>query len=200
MPEARVGRLLTASLHQALTEELPQRLDFYEHWLGSEAVRGGPLALAPLTAVIGFLRTEGDGYGRVMSRAGRLAAEWTAANWSPLRRRTLLWLPAPLRARLGLRLTAGLVRSMSSATRTSSRIRKRQARLRVTDSIFCEVRERQPAPLCVFYAAAAAEVLRQLGLAAHAHVDRCRAVDRSSCVIVLDFSGAAARPDPAIAA
>ena len=65
-----MGRLVPACLHQAIQETLPRRLDFYEHWLHSQALHDGSIGLAPMTAVLGFLRTEGEGYDQVVRRAG----------------------------------------------------------------------------------------------------------------------------------
>ena len=73
------------------------RAEFYDHWLGSDAWRTGEVDLAALTAVLGFLRTEGEAYDRVVSRGGRLAAEWTVASMSRGRRRLVSWLPSWLR-------------------------------------------------------------------------------------------------------
>ena len=33
MSESRIGRVLVASLHQAIADLLPTRLEFYENWL-----------------------------------------------------------------------------------------------------------------------------------------------------------------------
>ena len=85
MTEARVGRLLAACLHQAILDDLPQRIEFYEHWLHSEGLRDGNIGLSPMIAVLGFLRTEGDAYDLVASRAGQLAAEWTVTSLSGFR-------------------------------------------------------------------------------------------------------------------
>src|SRR5439155_25272548 len=51
MTDARIRRVLAASLHQAIGDVLPQRLDFYEVWLKSEGLRDGSIGLAPMTAV-----------------------------------------------------------------------------------------------------------------------------------------------------
>ena len=59
MSEARIGRVLVASLHQAIADLLPTRLEFYENWLNVAGLREGTIGLAPLTAVLSFLRTEG---------------------------------------------------------------------------------------------------------------------------------------------
>ena len=57
--DVRVGRVLVAALQQAIAEELPTRAEFYDHWLGPDGRRDGTLGQAPMTAVLGFLRTEG---------------------------------------------------------------------------------------------------------------------------------------------
>jgi hypothetical protein len=201
MTEARIGRLLAATLHQAIGDVLPQRLEFYEVWLKSEGLRDGSIGLAPMSAVLGFLRTE-EAYARIVSEAGRLAAEWTIASMSPLQRRAIALLPRWLRARAALRVAAGIARHVSSASRVSARLRRRAARLDVQASLFCAVRDVQKVPLCGFYAAAAAETLGAFGLPAHARVEQCRAVDHhcATCAIALDFSGADAVPDSALAA
>jgi hypothetical protein len=201
MTEARVGRLLAASLHQAISDVLPLRLEFYEVWLKSEGLRDGSIGLAPITAVLGFLRTE-DAYARVVERAGRLAAEWSIASMSPFERRAIGWLPRSLRARAALRVAAGVMRHVFSATRASSRIRRGAARLDVTASLFCSVRDVQTAPLCGFYAAVAAASLATFGIPARAQVEQCRAVNHQhrTCAIALEFLGADAAVDPALAA
>ena len=126
MTEARVGRLVPACLHQAIQETLPRRLDFYEHWLHSQALHDGSIGLAPMTAVLGFLRTEGEGYDQVVRRAGALAAEWTVASMSPFRRRLLAALPSPMRVRAAMRVAADIVREVSS----DSHARRHVARAR----------------------------------------------------------------------
>jgi len=70
MREAGVGRVLVASLHQAIADILPTRLSFYENWLNAEGLREGTIGLAPLYAVLSFLRQEGDAYGLITTRAG----------------------------------------------------------------------------------------------------------------------------------
>jgi len=200
MTEARIGRLLAASLHQAIGDVLPQRLEFYEHWLNSEDLRGGHVGLAAMTAVVGFLRTEGESYNRVVARAGQLAAEWTLASMPGMRRRAVMWLPRPLRVRAAVRMAAEVMASIYSTTRTSSRVRRNQARVEVKSSIFCTVRSASPAPLCGFYVAVAIEVLRNYQIGATGKTERCQAVGGSSCVVALDLSGVVAAPDPAIAA
>jgi hypothetical protein len=199
MAEARIGRLLTAALHQAIVDEIPERLDFYEVWLGADALRDRGMGMAPMSAVLGFLRTE-RAYSRIAARAGRLAAEWTASSMSPLQRKLIGLLPRGWRARAALRVVARLVHDVCSLSRASSRVRGTSARLSVATSLFCTVREQQRVPLCDFYVAAATEMLTGFGLPARAQVEHCLAVDGSTCVIAFDLSGADASADGAMAA
>ena len=200
MTDVRVGRLLIASLHQAIHDELPMRAEFYDHWLGSDAWRTGEVDLAALTAVLGFLRTEGEAYDRVVSRGGRLAAEWTVASMSRGRRRLVSWLPSWLRTRAALRTAVRVVRSLTSAREVRARVRQQRAEVRVTASVFCAVREPAAAPLCGFHLAAAIETFRQLGVPASGRVERCHAVDRNGCLLLVEVSPAHAIEQPAIAA
>jgi len=200
MTEARVGRLLAACLHQAILDCLPQRLEFYEHWLHSEGLRDGSIGLAPMIAVLGFLRTEGDAYDSVVSRAGLLAAEWTVASLPTAERRLIGWLPRPLRARAALRVASRVVRSICTASKASARVRRRAAQFNIKSSLFCDVREHQPAALCGFYRGVAVGALTAFDVPAQGRVERCHAVDGGACVISLDLSGLRAATDPAMAA
>lgn len=183
MTEGHIGRLVAASLHQAIGEELPQRLDFYENWLHSEGLRDGSIGLAPMLAVLGFLRTEGEGYDRVVERAGALAAEWSLMSLSPFRRRVIGWMPVRFRMRSALRVAGAIVTIVDSRSRLIVRLRGRTARIEVTSSVFCAVRGVQAAPLCGFYRSLALTTLAHFGLRSTALVDGCRAMGAGSCVI-----------------
>jgi hypothetical protein len=200
MTEARIGRLVGASLHQAIFERLPDRLDFYEYWLNSQDLRDGRIDLAAMTAVMGFLRTEGGAYEDIMARAGTLAAEWSIASFPAVRRRAIAWLPRALRTRAAVAVAAGIVRTASSATRTSTRCSRTSATIELRASLFCAVREAQATPLCGFYLAAVVETLRRFDIGAGGRIERCHAIDGASCVIVLTLAGAAVVSDPAMAA
>jgi len=70
MREAGIGRVLVASLHQAISDILPTRLGFYENWLNAEGLREGTIGLAPLYAVLSFLRQEeGNAYALITTLA-----------------------------------------------------------------------------------------------------------------------------------
>jgi hypothetical protein len=200
MTEARIGRLLAACLHQAIADCLPQRLDFYEEWLTSGGLRDGSIGLAPITAVLGFLRTEGQAYDAVVQRAGQLAAEWTRLSYPSMRRRAALWLPRGLRARAALGVAATLVRSISSSSRASSHVHRNQARLEIRSSLFCAVRDTSPVPLCGFYLSMTIETLRQFGILSTGRVEACHASGAGSCVIAIELAGAVLAAEPALAA
>jgi hypothetical protein len=187
MSETRIGRLLAACLHQAIGDVLPDRLEFYEVWLRSKAWRDGSMALAPMTAVLGFLRTE-DAYQEIMEKAGRLAADWTVSSLSPLQRRLIGLLPRRWRTRAALKIAAGIVRDVSSGTQASMRVRRTSASLDVKASLFCRVRALGKVPLCAFYRAVAGETLALFHLPAQVQIESCQAVDGASCRITLDLS------------
>src|SRR5947207_14465938 len=104
MIEAGIGRLLVASLHQGIADLLPSRLEFYESWLNPTGLREGRIGLAPLAAVLSFLRQEGEPYHLVAARAGEYTAEWTVAELAPLERTNIRSAPVSIRPRLAIRL------------------------------------------------------------------------------------------------
>jgi bacteriochlorophyll 4-vinyl reductase len=192
--------VLVASLHQAIGEVLPYRLEFYENWLNIAGLREGTIGLAPLFAVLSFLRTEGEAYHLVTSRAGQYAADWTVNNLPPLERRVMRALPIGLRTRAALRTARALVRDTYPGSRAVVRVRRSVASIDLRGSLFCEVRETSILPLCGFYASAFARVLQLFSLSADASVNECRAAGgRKGCVLSLVVSGASAG-DPAAAA
>jgi hypothetical protein len=191
MSEPRIGRVLVASLHQAIAELLPNRLEFYENWLNVSGLRQGTIGLAPLFAVLSFLRTEGEAYNSITSRAGEYAADWTVNNLAPLERRVIGALPARLRARAALRTARALVRDTYPGSRAIVRLRRGTASVDLRGSLFCEVREASMLPLCGFYASAIARVLQLFALRADARVNECRAGGaRKACLLSVVVSGA----------
>src|SRR6476619_6230579 len=111
MPDAAVGRLLVASLHQSIAELLPTRLEFYESWLNPSGLRDGKIGLAPLAAVLSFLRQEGEPYRLIVGRAGEYTAEWTVAELSGFKRAIIRAAPAWLRVHLVMRVAPGMLRT-----------------------------------------------------------------------------------------
>src|SRR3989337_1602500 len=139
MREAGVGRVLVASLHEGIGDVLPTRLGFYENWLNAQGLREGTIGLAPLYAVLSFLRQEGEAYNMITTRAGEYAAEWTVESMPGLERSAITATPGWLRKRLVLRLASGLVRSSYAGSRVISSMRHGAARIDLRASIFCSV-------------------------------------------------------------
>ena len=175
MSEPRIGRVLVASLHQAIADLLPDRLEFYENWLNVSGLREGTIGLAPLSAVLSFLRSEGPAYAEITQRAGEYAAEWTVRGLPAFERRLIAVLPAPLRARAALRIVRMLVRATYPGSRAIVRLRRGVAAIDLRGSLFCEVRQTSPSPLCGFYVAAIRRVLALFSVEAEADVMECRA-------------------------
>jgi hypothetical protein len=197
MAEAGIGRVLVASLHQGIADILPNRLGFYENWLDAQGLREGTIGLAPLYAVLSFLRQEGDAYQMITMRAGEYAAEWTVQSLSPMQRRMIRVAPGWLRRRMLLRLARDLVRSSYSGSRVVSRLRRGTVSLDVRASIFCTVREPVPHPLCGFYAAAFTRLVALLNLRARAEVVTCRGTGKTTCLLQIPLNNSAARPPEA---
>jgi bacteriochlorophyll 4-vinyl reductase len=183
MREAGVGRVLVASLHQAIADILPTRLAFYENWLNAEGLREGTIGLAPLYAVLSFLRQEGDAYRLITTRAGEYAAEWTVQSMRPLSRSLVRASPAWLRHRALLRMARALVRDSYQGSRAISRLRRGTASVDLRASIFCTVREPVPSPLCGFYAAAFTRLMVLFDVGAEIEVVACRGTGKTSCVL-----------------
>ena len=187
MRQAGIGRVLVASLHQGISDILPTRLGFYENWLSAEGLRGGTIGLAPLYAVLSFLRQEGDAYQAITTRAGEYAAEWTVESMSSLKRSLLSAAPPWLRKRLLLRMAKRLVRSSYQSSWATSRLRRGTATIDLRASIFCTVRDRMPQPLCGFYAASFTRLLLLFGISARAEVLACRGTGDTTCVVKVEL-------------
>ena len=185
MREAGIGRVLVASLHQGIADVLPMRLGFYENWLNAEGLREGTIGLAPLYAVLSFLRQEGDAYHLITTRAGEYAAEWTVLSMRPVQRTIIKAAPVWLRSRILLRLARRLVRSSYHGSRAISRLRNGTASVDVRASIFCTVREPVPSPLCGFYAAAFTRLLALFNIDARTNVVTCRGTGEGTCLLTV---------------
>lgn len=194
MAEARIGRVIVASLHQAIADVLPQRLDFYENWLNSHGLREGSIGLAPLLAVISFLRTEGTAYRDVVARAGEYAADWSVSGMSPARRRFILAMPAWLRSRMALGVARRVIGDSYSGSKANGRVRRGAAVVDLHGSVFCTVREPAPQPLCGFYAALTERVLKLFHVPAEAEPSHCRALGDPACEITAALSARESSP------
>jgi hypothetical protein len=183
MREAGIGRVLVASLHQGIADILPTRLGFYENWLNAEGLREGTIGLAPLYAVLSFLRQEGDAYHLITTRAGEYAAEWTIESMSPVHRAMIKSAPLWLRRRMVLKLARQLVHSSYHGSRATSHLRRGTASVNVRASVFCTVREPVQHALCGFYAAAFTRALAIFNVTAQTEVVACRGKGEPTCML-----------------
>lgn len=190
MREPRIGRLVIAALHQAIAEALPLRLEFYENWLKPLGLlkEGKHIGPAPFSAALSFLRREDPGlYESITGRAGVLAADWRAdtLRWSAARWARLL--PDWWRSRSALRAARRICRAAYPNTRVRYRVRRRQARVEIRRSAFCQVREKVDRPLCSFYAGLIRRLLAVYGLSATVSLERCLATGGETCVLVVTW-------------
>jgi hypothetical protein len=185
MTEGGVGRLLVASLHQAIADVLPARLEFYEAWLNPVGLREGRIGLAPLAAVLSFLRQEGDAYRWVTERAGEYAAEWTVADLATLHSSVIRHAPMRLRARLVMRVARAMIRRTYRGSSGIVRWRKARGAVDIRGSLFCEVRDPVDHPLCEYYASAIRRAMRLFGVDVDVATERCRATGAGHCVMMV---------------
>ena len=186
MSEPRIGRVLVASLHQAIADVLPMRLEFYESWLSATGLRDGTIGLGPLSAVLSFLRGEGQAYTEITSRAGEYAAECMVRGLPAMERRLIAALPAPLRARAALRTARSLVHATYPGSRAIVKLRRGSAEIELRGSLFCEVRAASALPLCGYYATAIGRVLHLLSVNAAVQAVECRASGtRKGCTLMI---------------
>ena len=185
MTEGAVGRVLVASLHQAIADLLPSRLEFYEAWLNPVGLREGRIGLAPLAAVLSFLRQEGAAYQLIVSRAGEYAAEWTVTDMSSFRRSVLRAMPMPLRVRLVMSLARTMIRSTYSGSSGIVSWRKQRGAIDIRGSLFCEVRDPVGQPLCEYYRSAILRVMRLFDVKVDIETEQCRATGAGQCLMVV---------------
>ena len=183
MTDAGVGRLLVASLHQGIADLLPTRLEFYESWLNPSGLREGRIGLAPLAAVLSFLRQEGEAYRLVAARAGEYSAEWTVAELPAYERSFVSRMPDVIRVRLVARLARRMVRETYGGSRAVVRWRKGHGSFDIRGSIFCEVRDSVDEPLCEFYASGIRRMMHLFNIEVAVGTERCRATGAGQCLM-----------------
>jgi tetratricopeptide (TPR) repeat protein len=194
--EARIGRLLVASLHQAISDVLPDRLEFYENWLNARGLRRGTIGLAAVSAVLSFLRGEGDAYDKVVRRAGEHAADWTLLGVGRIRFGLLHALPRRVRARKALALARRIIRDTYSDSRALTKIRRGVIHVDVRGSLFCEVREAGDRALCGFYLALVQRLLERYNVPATGAIGECRGTGSRGCAMAIRLGPSTARPEP----
>ena len=183
MTDAGIGRLLVASLHQGIADLLPTRLEFYESWLNPSGLRDGRIGLAPLAAVLSFLRLEGEPYRLIAGRAGEYTAEWTVADLPGFQRALIRAAPTGVRVHLVMRLARKMIRTTYKGSRAIVRWRKGMGAIDIRGSIFCEVRDRTEQPLCEFYASAIRRLMYLFDLDVEVGTKQCRATGAGQCLM-----------------
>ena len=114
MTEARIGRLLPACLHQAISDVLPERLEYYEEWLSPDGLRDGSIGLAPVTR---RARVSPDRRRCVSRRGRRGRGSWRRrGRWRVCRLSSAGW-ARPCRSRFGRSSPCG---SLGASSATSS--------------------------------------------------------------------------------
>ena len=185
MRDTGIGRVLVASLHQGIADILPTRLGFYESWLDAEGLRDGTIGLAPLYAVLSFLRQEGEPYTTITTSAGDYAAEWTVQSMGSFERSLIRSAPNWLRGRLVLRLSGRLVNASYRRAKLVFRLRKNVATIELRGSVFCDVREPVNNALCGFYMAAFSRLFALFNVPAKIEITSCRAARGQRCTMTV---------------
>ena len=183
MKRTKIERLLPASLHQAIAELLPLRLEFYENWLRPLDLFRGTVGLPQVSAVLSFLRKEEHNYDLVTCRAGEHAAKSFIENISGLTRSVACMLPVRWRVRVALRLCSSLVKRIDNRSRAMIRIKPDSALFEIHGSIFCSIRGVVGKPLCGFYVVVLERVMDFLNVSAKAKVDGCCARGDEVCLV-----------------
>ena len=184
MVDAGIGRLLIASLHEGIADVSPTRLEFYENWLTPPGLRDHKFGLAPLHAVLSFLRLEGQHtYERIMTKAGQYTADWAYAELPAVQRAVVRRFPAGLRARWALRISKRLVRQTFKGSKARVRMKRGEGSVGIHASVFCSVRETAAFPMCVYYCAALERFLKHFDLDANVRITQCRAHGDGDCTM-----------------
>ena len=186
MSEARIDRLLAAALHQAIADLLPMRLEFYESYLRPRAWREDAVNLAPVTAVLSFLRhEEGEPYDAVMTRAASYAAAWWVAGqpWHVRSGRRLL--PLWMRLRQVGALAKRHFESSYRGTKVRVHVRRGRLEIDIRGSIFCSSREQARAAHCGYYLAFVQALLAEDAFAHPGTLAACRALGSTSCIVAI---------------
>jgi hypothetical protein len=190
--DATVGRVLLASLHQAIAEVLPERLEFYERWL-TPWPASRVLGVASFTAMLSYLQREDGAADAVTARAGQYAAVRAFGRLNVLERAFLRTLPRRLRARRAIRILVQLLPALYPETRLDTIRRGRTVFVGIDESPFCVARGPEDRPTCSFYASTVTTFLQLLDLRPSVRISRCRSTGAKSCLLmVIPHQGAGA--------
>lgn len=186
MSEAKIDRLLAAALHQAIADLIPMRLEFYESYLRPRGWREDAVNVAPVTAVLSFLRHEDAGiYDTVMTQAALYAAEWWLAGQGWAARGGFRWLPVALRLRQVGRQARRHFEHAYRGTKVRARVRRRRLELEIRGSLFCNRRDHATGPHCRYYVAFLEALVADDAVRYAGAVSACQAQGGDVCVVSL---------------
>jgi len=179
----RVGRVLLESLHQAVDEVLPARVEFYERWLKPDATQN--VSAASFAAMLSVLHQEGAASHVIFDFAGQYAAVRSFNGLLALRRAFMRMLPRRLRARMATRLLIRVLARLHGETRIDMSRRRSTVFINVEGSPFCAAAPPAEPPTCRFYSTFILTFLQLFHLRAAVRVTRCRASGVPSCLFMV---------------
>ena len=185
MSNGKIGRLVVASLHQAIGECLPTRLEFYEYWLDTRKLGNEAIGRTQLATTFSFLRHENGQYAKVLALAGRYTADWTVESWSGLRQASLRGLPSFVRRWIVLRMAARALRRLGTSRKVRLSGQNNLVMAALYDSIFCDPRVSVSMPLCGFFESALTRFLEHFDLFVDTEMTQCRSVYGERCIVMI---------------
>ena len=182
MPDGEfVGRVLLASLHQAIGEVLPSRLGFYEHWLTPDAAPG----VASFMAMLSNLQQDGEAFDLIARRAGYYAAVRSFQGLSPLKRTGIRMLPRGMRATKAVGLLSRILPPLYPETRVDVTRRRSTVFVGIEGSPFCAARGSAEPALCSFYSGAITRFLELFNLRPSVRVRGCQSMGMRTCLLMV---------------
>lgn len=179
-----VGRVLLASLHQAIGEVLPARLEFYEQWLQPPDHPDESLRIAPFEAMLNALQHEDDSEN-VIARAGQYAAIRSYERLGALRRACLRILPRRIRARKAVGLVVEILPTFVPEARIDVTRRGSTTFIGIDGSPFCTPTGRTSRPSCHFYSNVVITFVQLFKLSPSVRVSRCRVSGTPGCLLTV---------------
>lgn len=172
MDNGLVERKFVASLHKALEELAPERLEIFEKWF-DPADRRAQFHIASVIGAIGYLRRSPDLYHKVMEMAGRYASQWSCLDLPQIKRKIRFRLPFG-RDRLVKHLLQSGLKSIHRDAELETARDGDKLVVTVSNSLFCRTELNGGEPTCEYYSALFA------GLLACTH-EKCSSITESAC-------------------
>jgi hypothetical protein len=179
---------LLESLHRAIGELLPARLEHYENWLGPSGLH--ELGLDSFFAMVTSLRQEGDAFDLVTERAGHHAAVWSFEALPAVKRVLVRAMPRGFRKQAALRLVSVVLPRLCAGIHIDMTRRGSTVLVNLEKSPFCIFSEPGVDRSCTFCASTISALLGLLGLPAAVRASRCQAAGDRSCLLMVLLDGA----------